>query len=132
MSKTTIMAAACAMALGGAAFADEIGKADFQQYCATCHGLDATGGGDLTQLMTVKVPDLTQIAAANEGVEEDPLAQQKLDFLSSVGRDQTVDFPCYADRYPVEMLEYLRLMMMTEEDTRGKELSDFDFSRTIF
>lgn len=68
MSKTTIMAAACAMALGGAAFADEIGKADFQQYCATCHGLDATGGGDLTQLMTVKVPDLTQIAAANEGV----------------------------------------------------------------
>ena len=82
--------------------------------------------------VTVSIaPRTAAIAAANEGIAEDPLAQQKVDFLAAVGRDQTVDFPCYADRYPVEMLEYLRLMMMTEEDTRGKELADFDFSRTI-
>jgi Rubisco LSMT substrate-binding/SET domain len=61
----------------------------------------------------------------------DPLAEEKLQFLESVGRENTVDFPCYADRYPVEMLEYLRLMQMTEEDTRGKPLSDFDYSRAI-
>ena len=36
-----------------------------------------------------------------------------------------------ADRYPEEMLEYLRLMMMTPEDTRGKPINDFDYSRTI-
>ena len=29
------------------------------------------------------------------------------------------------------MLEYLRLMMMTPDDTRGKQLMDFDYSRTI-
>lgn len=82
--------------------------------------------------VTVSIaPRTAAVAAANEGVEVDPLAQQKIDFLAAVGRDETVDFPCYADRYPVEMLEYLRLMMMTEEDTRGKELADFDFSRTI-
>ena len=61
----------------------------------------------------------------------DPLAEKKLEFLRSVGRENTVDFPCYADRYPVEMLEYLRLMQMTEEDTRGKPLESFDYSRTI-
>jgi len=82
--------------------------------------------------VTVSIaPRTAEVAAANEGVEVDPLAQEKIDFLESVGRDQTVDFPCYADRYPVEMLEYLRLMMMTPEDTRGKPLSDFDYSRTI-
>ncbi len=82
--------------------------------------------------VTVSIaPRTAAVAAANEGVEEDPLAQQKIDFLAAVGRDETVDFPCYADRYPVEMLEYLRLMMMTEEDTRGKDLADFDFTRTI-
>merc|ERR1712183_1006599 len=48
-----------------------------------------------------------------------------------VGREQTVDFPCYADRYPTEMLEYLRLMQMTPEDTRGKPLAAFDYTRTI-
>lgn len=82
--------------------------------------------------VTVSIsPRTVAVAAANEGVEEDPLAQEKLDFLETVGRDRTVDFPCYADRYPVEMLEYLRLMMMTPEDTRGKPIEEFDFSRTI-
>jgi len=82
--------------------------------------------------VTVSIsPRTAEVAAANEGVEEDPLAQEKIDFLSAVGREQTVDFPCYADRYPIEMLEYLRLMMMTPEDTRGKALEEFDFSRTI-
>ena len=68
---------------------------------------------------------------ADESIPVDPLAEEKLQFLELVGRDTSVDFPCYADRYPVEMLEYLRLMQMTPEDTRGKPLSDFDYSRTI-
>lgn len=67
----------------------------------------------------------------DENIPVDPLAEQKLAFLEQVGRDNTVDFPCYADRYPVEMLEYLRLMQMTPEDTCGKDLSEFDYSRTI-
>jgi len=64
-------------------------------------------------------------------VEVDPLAEEKVSFLQAVGREQTVDFPCYADRYPVELLEYLRLMQMTPEDARGKPLGEFDYSRAI-
>jgi len=64
-------------------------------------------------------------------VEVDPLAEEKIEFLERVGREKTVDFPCYADRYPIEMLEYLRLMQMTPEDTRGRAISEFDYSRTI-
>ena len=67
----------------------------------------------------------------DDSIPVDPLAEQKLEFLQSVGRDSIVDFPCYADRYPVELLEFLRLMQMTPEDTRGKPLKDFDYSRTI-
>jgi len=67
----------------------------------------------------------------DESIPVDPLAEEKAAFLKSVGRENTVDFPCYADRYPVELLEYLRLMQMTPEDTRGKPLSEFDYSRTI-
>lgn len=67
----------------------------------------------------------------DDSIPVDPLAEQKLEFLQSVGRDSIVDFPCYADRYPVELLEFLRLMQMTPEDTRGKPLRDFDYSRTI-
>ncbi len=63
--------------------------------------------------------------------EVDPLAEEKVAFLKRVGRSNTVDFPCYADRYPTEMLEFLRLMMMTQEDCRGRPLNDFDYTRTI-
>lgn len=55
---------------------------------------------------------------SDENVTVDPLAEEKIAFLERVGRENTVDFPCYADRYPIEMLEYLRLMQMTPEDTR--------------
>ena len=67
----------------------------------------------------------------DDTIPVDPLAEEKVAFLESVGRESTVDFPCYADRYPVELLEFLRLMQMTPEDTRGKPLSEFDYSRTI-
>lgn len=67
----------------------------------------------------------------DQNIPVDPLAEEKIAFLESVGREPMVDFPCYADRYPVELLEFLRLMQMTPEDTRGKALDQFDYSRTI-
>lgn len=67
----------------------------------------------------------------DDNIPVDPLAEEKAQYVESAGRDNTVDFPCYADRYPVEMLEYLRLMQMSPEDTKGKPLSEFDYSRTI-
>ena len=67
----TRLIAVAALALGcsfGAAQAETgVGKSAFTQYCATCHGVDAQGKGDLTEIMTVKVPDLTQLAANNDG-----------------------------------------------------------------
>merc|ERR1711920_1150878 len=68
---------------------------------------------------------------ADQRLNDDPLSDEKIQFLDSVGRSTSVDFPCYFDRYPTEMLEYLRLMQMPPDDTRGKPLSEFDYSRTI-
>ena len=56
----------------------------------------------------------------------DPLAEEKTAFLDAVRRSNTVDFPCYADRYPTELLEYLRLMTMTLSDTRSLPLTAFE------
>ena len=67
---------------------------------------------------TGEIDDTEKVSTDKEETTEDVLAEEKMEFLSRVGRRNTVDFPCYADRYPTEMLEYLRLMMMTPEDTR--------------
>jgi mono/diheme cytochrome c family protein len=43
------------------------GKPVFEQYCATCHGRDAKGGGVASNLLTVKPADLTMISKNNNG-----------------------------------------------------------------
>lgn len=43
------------------------GKPGFEQYCATCHGRDAKGGGVASNLLTVKPADLTAISKKNNG-----------------------------------------------------------------
>ena len=60
-----VLAVGCSIGIANAQA--DLGKAAFTQYCATCHGVDAQGAGDLTEIMTVKVPDLTQLAASNDG-----------------------------------------------------------------
>lgn len=64
----SVFASAVLSASVGLAQDADIGAATFGQYCATCHGMDATGGGPLTEIMTSSVPDLTGLAAANDGV----------------------------------------------------------------
>eukprot|EP00557_Chaetoceros_sp_GSL56_P000611 CAMPEP_0176493680 /NCGR_PEP_ID=MMETSP0200_2-20121128/9676_1 /TAXON_ID=947934 /ORGANISM="Chaetoceros sp., Strain GSL56" /LENGTH=537 /DNA_ID=CAMNT_0017891355 /DNA_START=344 /DNA_END=1959 /DNA_ORIENTATION=- len=56
----------------------------------------------------------------------DPLLEEKMEFQKG-----WVEFPCCADQNPTEMLEYLRFIMMTPEDTMGMPLQDFDYPRTI-
>ena len=44
------------------------GEGVFQSLCAACHGMEAKGDGPMAELMTIVPPDLTQLAAANDGV----------------------------------------------------------------
>ena len=43
------------------------GEALFERYCATCHGLDATGQGPMAPALTPQPTDLTRLQSANNG-----------------------------------------------------------------
>jgi mono/diheme cytochrome c family protein len=43
------------------------GKDNFAAYCAVCHGLDGRGGGPAAPAMKAPMPDLTMLAARNNG-----------------------------------------------------------------
>ncbi|MGI1663433.1 c-type cytochrome [Palleronia sp. KMU-117] len=64
--------AALLLALGvpgpGRAQDAEFGGQLFASFCAACHGADATGGGELSAILALHPPDLTQLAAMNGGV----------------------------------------------------------------
>lgn len=44
-----------------------VGAEMFKEYCATCHGLDAKGGGPAAAAMKRPVPDLTMLSKNNGG-----------------------------------------------------------------
>ena len=48
--------------------ADEAGKQEYMNACASCHGAAGLGNGPMAEFMSVKVPDLTQLSAGNDGV----------------------------------------------------------------
>ncbi|WP_108258317.1 c-type cytochrome [Mangrovicoccus ximenensis] len=50
-----------------AAWGDEMGKQDYMQGCAGCHGESGLGQGPVADLLNVPVPDLTHLSAANGG-----------------------------------------------------------------
>lgn len=43
------------------------GAALYRTYCASCHGVDATGDGPIAEHLRVRPTDLTQISKRNEG-----------------------------------------------------------------
>lgn len=45
----------------------ELGRERFIQYCASCHGVSATGDGRLSEILQKRPADLTKIAARRDG-----------------------------------------------------------------
>lgn len=78
--------------------ADEIknGQETFERYCATCHGIEATGMGPMRPVLTVQPTDLTQLSASNDGKFPVARVVKRID-----GRDPLVShgspMPVYGD-----------------------------------
>lgn len=46
----------------------DVGKGEYDAACASCHGLQGLGDGPAAEQMKTKVPDITGLAKANNGV----------------------------------------------------------------
>ena len=58
---------AAVLVLAGCTLPESSGRADFQTYCAVCHGPGGQGDGPIAGSLDVPLPDLTKIAARNGG-----------------------------------------------------------------
>jgi mono/diheme cytochrome c family protein len=89
---------------GGAALAQGAGEQEYMDYCASCHGADGRGEGPLADLMTVEVPDLTTIAAENDGAFPMLNVIQVIDGRSGI-RGHGFPMPVWGDRFSAEVGE---------------------------
>ncbi|PRY26855.1 cytochrome c [Aliiruegeria haliotis] len=62
-----IGAAVLALGAGGAVSEEDLGRQEFMSACASCHGADGKGAGDVAKFLTVDVPDLTGLAQRHDG-----------------------------------------------------------------
>lgn len=60
------------VALGAAAQAADrvvdVGRGEYNAACATCHGLQGRGDGPMAEQLKARVPDITGLAKANQGI----------------------------------------------------------------
>lgn len=67
------------LALAGCAPELEMGRADFQAFCAGCHGEDGRGTGWAASGLARQPADLTRIAARNGGVFDYAAVMSRID-----------------------------------------------------
>jgi mono/diheme cytochrome c family protein len=95
----------------GAAFAQQqatdIGKQEFTENCASCHGVDGKGNGPLGNLLQRSPPDLTQLAKNNKGVLPINRLYEVIDGVG-VPSHGTHDMPVWGWEYRVENAQNLR------------------------
>lgn len=79
----------------------EEGAALYARHCATCHGLEATGGGPMAPVLVLQPPDLTKLTERNEGTFPVERVVMRID-----GRDPLVShgspMPVYGDFFDGE------------------------------
>ncbi|MBN2741209.1 MAG: cytochrome c [Rhodobacteraceae bacterium] len=65
----TCLAACAALTVTTPAFAQnaDVGKRLFDQYCASCHGIEGKGDGAMAKFLNITPSDLTVLSAANDG-----------------------------------------------------------------
>jgi mono/diheme cytochrome c family protein len=61
-------ALALVLSAAGAVAQQGLGEAEYMTACAVCHGESGRGGGPFAEVLSIAVPGLTGLAAANGGV----------------------------------------------------------------
>lgn len=71
------------------------GKLQFRQYCAQCHGMDATGDGPVAAALKKKPANLTTLAKKNGGVFPEKEVREFIDGTKTAASHGTREMPIW-------------------------------------
>lgn len=73
------------------------GSIAYQRYCANCHGSKAKGDGQVARLLKVQPPDLTVLAANNDGEFPAEQVRKTIDGRKGIVAHGMRDMPIWGD-----------------------------------
>lgn len=86
--------------------ADDVGKREFDNNCAVCHGTSGEGDGPFAGIINTKLPDLTRLQEANNGVFPFDRVYQTIDGRKEIAAHGSRDMPIWGSEYNAKAAEY--------------------------
>jgi mono/diheme cytochrome c family protein len=82
----------------------DVGKREYDNNCAVCHGTTGKGGGPYVELLKRNPPDLTTLAKSNGGIFP---VNRVYEFIEGAGPGHgTRDMPIWGKAYSIKAAEY--------------------------
>lgn len=86
----------------------DVGKAEFQASCASCHGADGKGKGPVSVQLKAPPADLTSLAKNNNGVFPINDVYEAIDGRRAISAHGTHEMPIWGDRFnPAKSLPHI-------------------------
>lgn len=98
----TLAASAAAMAAGKEKAPIDLGKQEYMNSCAVCHGTDGKAQTQALDILKVAPPDLRQLAKKNGGVFPMERVYQSIDGRLAIKSHGSRDMPMWGQRYSTE------------------------------
>lgn len=122
-----VLASAFALTAAGADKFD-IGKIEYEQSCAICHGLDGKGRGSIAQTFQLSVPDITTLTKRNGGVFPVSRVYDMIDGREEVKAHGTREMPIWGKYYSLSAApRYDDYAYNPEAAVRGRILALIDY-----
>jgi len=83
----------------------DLGKREYVNQCAVCHGLQGKGDGPYTELFKTKIGDLTRLTSSNGGVFPVARVQGALDGSRMTKGHGTSEMPVWGNLYKIKAAE---------------------------
>lgn len=135
------IAALIMMGTGGVASAADkslkadLGKREYENSCALCHGKDGKGTGAINDLLKRRPSDLTTLAKRNNGVLPVERLYSVIDGREAITGHGDRDMPAWGDRYSSDSVKaaeyYMDVPYDAEMFSRARILSLIDYLSRI-
>ena len=104
--KIIAMAAILMTGFAGVSVAEDIGKREYDNNCAVCHGAMGKGDGPYAGIIDTRVPDITVLQKANNGVFPFDRVYQAIDGRIELKAHGSRDMPIWGNEYNAKAAEY--------------------------
>ncbi len=107
ITAATALASLLAVTTSLQAQAEDIGKREYMENCAACHGVTGRGNGPMAGIINQKVADLTQLSKANNGIFPYAAVYEAVDGSRVTAAHGTRDMPIWGSVYNEQAPQWL-------------------------